>query len=52
MGKNGAFPEKDFYETLRKRWDGRRTGSADSASPEAFWEERMGRGGAGRKTRG
>ena len=42
------FPEKDFYEVLRRSWDISGKKVASQANPEAAWEEALQRGGSWR----
>ena len=41
----GIFPEKDFYEVLRRSWDISGEKVASQANPETAWEEALQRGG-------
>lgn len=49
MGKATAgaskFPEKDFYEVLKKSWEQKAEGLAGGKSAEAFWLQSLQRGG-------
>ena len=39
------FPEKDFYEVLRKRWSGKEKGVGSGISPDTDWHRYLQRGG-------
>ncbi len=50
IGGQAAFPEKSFYEVLRSSWEqARKEQGADNASPDAFWQQSLQRGGAWRE---
>jgi molybdopterin-containing oxidoreductase family iron-sulfur binding subunit len=50
IGGQAAFPENSFYEALRSRWEQRRKEQGtDEASPDAFWQQSLQRGGAWRQ---
>jgi anaerobic selenocysteine-containing dehydrogenase/Fe-S-cluster-containing dehydrogenase component len=44
---NAAFPEKDFYEVLRRSWEIREKGSSSPQHPtETRWQEALQKGGS------
>ncbi len=52
VGGQGAFPENSFYEVLRNGWEQRRKEQGCDASPDAFWQQCLQRGGAWQLAKG